>query len=226
VPYTHVLLDLDHTLLDTEVSLEMAFAHALRSVGLEVADHYGVFTEINNALWRQVELQQIEAARVNLTRFTEFVARLELDVEPQTLATEFAVGMGQHGDLYPGARELLDDLAQVATLAMVTNGVSEIQRARIERLELGQYFDAITISGEVGCAKPGAEIFERTFQALGAPDQTQALMVGDSLASDMLGGITAGIDTCWYNPAGKVAPADVQPTHVVGSLREVVALVR
>ena len=86
------------------------------------------------------------------------------------------------------------------SLALVTNGLSEVQRTRIERLDLGRYFDAVVISSEVGAAKPSTEIFDLAFELLGSPAKASALMVGDSLTSDIQGGINYGIATCWYNP--------------------------
>jgi HAD superfamily hydrolase (TIGR01549 family) len=141
------------------------------------------------------------------------------------MADAFAQGMGEHGELYPGARKVLDDLAEIATLALITNGLSGIQRARIERLGIHDHFAAITISAEVGAAKPGTEIFDVTFKALGAPDQSGALMVGDNLGSDIAGGNNAGIDTCWYNPTGKPASAKHLATHTISSLEALLRIV-
>ena len=49
-------------------------------------------------------------------------------------------------------------------------------------------------------------------------------MVGDSLTSDILGGIRAGIDTCWFNPRNKPIPADMQITYVIHDLRELIGI--
>jgi len=225
VRYTHVLLDLDHTLFDTETSLRRAFEDAVAVTDAEGGDHYGVFNEINQALWRRVEAQELTPPEVHITRFRELADALQLDVDPQLMADAFAAGMGRHGDLYPRARDVLEALRGTATLAMITNGLSEIQRARIARLDLAGYFDVITISAEVGCAKPGTKIFDLTFDALGLPNRSAALMVGDSLASDIKGGTNAGIATCWYNPAAKPHDGTVEPTHTITSLDELTAVV-
>ena len=78
-------------------------------------------------------------------------------------------------ELYPGVVEVLDALAPLVSMAMVTNGIGEVQRARIERLGLGPYLDAVVISGEVGVAKPGPAIFDLAFAALGDPDRATTL---------------------------------------------------
>jgi len=226
VPYTHVLLDLDHTLLDTETSLRLAFTSAMAVAGDQADEGYDIFTEINQALWRRVEAQELTPSEVHIARFRELAEIRGLSADPQVMADAFADGMGRHGTLYEGATELLESLTRTTTLAMVTNGLSAIQRARIARLALDKYFDAIIISGEVGCAKPSTEIFDLTFAALGNPDRSASLMVGDSLASDIQGGINAGVDTCWYNPHGARARDEVTPTHTISALGELVDVVR
>lgn len=225
VRYHHVLLDLDHTLLDTDTSLQLAFADAMNAVGADATDRYPTFDEINQALWRKVEAQELTPPQVHLARFVTLNDQLKLDANPQDMADAFAQGMGAHGELYPGAHELLDELADIATLALITNGLSEIQRARISRLGIEKHFDAITISAEVGIAKPRAEIFDHTFDALGKPDRSTAVMVGDNLGSDIAGGNNAGIATCWYNPHGR-ASSDAHPsTHTIGALPQLMPIV-
>lgn len=225
VRYSPVLLDFDHTLLDTETSLRLAFVDAMGAAGepdaVAASSYYDTFNEINVALWDQVEKQQLSAPQVHVERFVQLVERLGLNVEPEVMANAFSVGMQQHGDLYPGAIELLEALHEQVPVAMVTNGLSDIQRGRIARLGIGHYFSAIVISAEVNASKPATEIFDITFDALGSVDRSQALMVGDSLSSDIAGGTNAGIATCWYNPAGKTAAGNVSPTHVAHTLADV-----
>lgn len=119
---------------------------------------------------------------------------------------------------------MLDRLSNTVGLALVTNGLGEVQRARLTRLDLERYFDAVVISGEVGTAKPGNAIFDLTFERLGRPDRAGALMVGDSLTSDIRGGADYGIDTCWYNPGGD-SPNGIVATYEAASLTEIVGIV-
>lgn len=223
--YTHILLDLDHTLLDTDTSLELAFVDAMGAAEADAAGQYPVFDEINHALWRQVEAGTMTPQQVHVERFRQLNTRLALEASPQAMADAFALGMGAHGDLYPGARDVLDALMDTATLALVTNGLSDIQRARIDRLDLGSYFDSVIISAEVGTAKPGTEIFDLVFDGLGNPNRAQSLMVGDNLGSDIAGGNNAGIDTCWYNPGSKPSSEQHQATHTIRDLAELVPIV-
>ena len=219
--YETLLFDLDNTLFDASSCEPDAFAYALGEGG--VADprrYWDTFTEINDALWAAVVRQEVTPNEVQARRFADLVHAAQLDADPALLADQYVVGMGAFGELYPGVREVLADLEQRATLGLITNGLGEVVRARIERLELAQYFEAIVISGEVGTSKPGAEIFDLMFHALGNPAKETALMIGDSPSSDIAGANGYGIAACWYNPSGKAQPGGVRIDHEISSLRE------
>lgn len=229
-PYTTILLDLDHTLFDTDASELLAFAATLQGAGVaDPAAHLPAYQRINRALWAAVERHEITPGDVRLARFEQFVAATGLDLDPVAMADAFVVGLAEHGDLFDGALDVLDRLAEVATLALVTNGLSEVQRRRIERLGIDRHFDAVIVSAEVGASKPGTRIFDIAFAALGGDaGRAAALMVGDSLSSDMRGGRAAGIATCWYDPhgAGDIpAHATSDVDHRIDALAQLVPLV-
>jgi YjjG family noncanonical pyrimidine nucleotidase len=224
--YTTVLLDLDHTLLDSDASEALAFGQALRQSGIGQPErHFATYDAINRALWAAVEREEITPSSVRTARFEQLVATTGIDADPLALADSFVDGLSTHGELYPGAHDVLDALARLASLALVTNGLSEVQRRRIERLDLGKYFDAVVISSEVGASKPSSEIFDITFEMLAKPAKATVLMVGDSLTSDIQGGANYGIATCWYNPrrlsAGPLDTVD----HDIDSLNHLPGIV-
>ncbi len=228
MPYATLLLDLDHTLFDSDASEARAFAQALATVGVDQpARYFPTYDAINRGLWAAVERGELPTAAIKLVRWERLVAATELDADPQVLAEAFLIGMGQHGELYPGARDVLATLAARADLALglVTNGLAEVQRARIARLELDAYFDAVVVSSEVGVAKPAPAIFDVAFAQLDDPPRASAVMVGDSLTSDLRGGRAAGIATCWFNPHGKPAADRALIDHEIAALTELLALV-
>lgn len=229
VPYTALLLDLDHTLLDSDTSERLAFEHALASAGIADPGRYlPAYDRINRALWARVERGEISPAYVRTARFAQLIAATGIDASAQALADAFAGGLGAHGELYPGVRDVLDALVAepAVSLALVTNGLSEVQRARIDRLGLGRYFAAIAISSELGTAKPAPAIFEIALAGLGAPAKSSVLMVGDSLTSDIQGGRNAGIATCWYNPQRRPGSPDGLVDHEITTLDALLAFVR
>ncbi len=223
--YTTLLFDLDHTLFDFDASEEAAFSATLASAGVTSPNgHMGIFTEINVALWADVERGILTPNQVRTLRFEQLIERTGIDADPVAMADHYVHGLGAYGELYPGARGVLEELSPHATLALVSNGIGEVQRARIARLGLDRYFDTIVISGEVGTAKPGTRIFDIVFDRLDGPDKATVLMIGDSLSSDIAGGVNYGIDTCWYTPIS-VPDTELPVTHRVTSLAEIPPIV-
>jgi YjjG family noncanonical pyrimidine nucleotidase len=219
--YETILFDLDHTLFDSHESERQAYAHATSRAGLaQPAAHFDRYVAINREMWAAVERGDMQPTEVRHRRFEHFIEEIGLVADIHRMAEDFVWGLGSCGDLYPGADQLLAQLAGRASLGLVTNGLSEVQRSRLSRLGITDYFDAIVISSEVGVTKPRSDIFEIAFEQLGNPDKESAVMVGDSLTSDIAGGRNFGIDTCWYNPAGVMAGEGDVPTHEVASLAD------
>lgn len=225
VTYTALLFDLDHTLLDSDASEALAFAHALGDVGVdEPARYLPAYLAINRALWVQVERGEITPGFLRVERFARLVAATGIEASAEGLADAFVYGLGEFGELYAGVPAMLDALAAVpgVSLAIVTNGLSEVVRARVRRLALARYFPIIAVSSELGTAKPAPAIFEHALAGLGAAKHA-ALIIGDSLSSDMQGGRNAGIATCWYNPRRQGASALVD--HDIAGHDALLALV-
>lgn len=224
--YSTVLLDFDHTLLDSDTSEVEAYKLTLHNQG--VADpmtHFDLYKEINLGLWAAVERGKFLPKDVKARRFELLMGELGLEWDIDQMAEDFVVGFASYGDLYPGAIDLLEALSGRVSLALISNGLSEVQRPRIARLGIEHYFDAIVISAEVETTKPGTRIFDITFDLLGNPPKEAAVIVGDSLSSDIKGGANYGISTCWYNPNGKVAGPDDVITHEIKRLEDVLELV-
>lgn len=224
--YSTFLLDLDHTLFDSDTSEHAAFAQTLRAAGITEPDRYREpYRRINLELWAGVERGELEATEVRGLRFERLVAEHGLDADPRKMANDFVAGLSANGELYTGALDVLEALSDCARLALVTNGLGEVQRARIERVGIGRYFGAIVVSAEVGVAKPAPEIFDIAFAALDSPGRDTALMVGDNLGSDIRGGRNYGIATCWYNPQGRPAGDADGADHTISDLRELLRFV-
>lgn len=225
--YSTFLIDFDHTLFDSDGSEHTAFAQAMSVAGVErVRAHAEMFRRINLEMWREVERGLMSPQQVKLRRFERLVEEAALDADAREMAEAYVVGLANNGELYPGALEVLNTLAGNASLALVTNGLSEVQRVRIQRTGILPYFDAVVISAEVGTAKPAHEIFDITFDQLGAPRKETAVMVGDNLVSDIRGGATYGISTCWYNPGRRQPGSDDRITHEIGALDALLVLDR
>jgi len=224
--YETLLFDLDHTLLDSDASEIAAYAHTMATIGLpNPDDHFERYLRINHAMWAAVERGELQPSEVRFKRFEQFVDEVGITADPVAMADAFVWGLGAFGELYDGARVVLEQLAGQVQIAMVTNGLSDVQRARIERLDLDHFFDAVVISSEVGVTKPRPEIFDITFELLGHPPKQSALMIGDSLTSDIRGGSDYEIATCWLNWRGSPARPDLAITHEITQIAQLVDIV-
>lgn len=224
--YRTFLLDLDHTLFDTEASEKVAFEQTVMAAGVPQAmAHFSNYQRINLELWSSMERGELNPKLIRNLRFERFVAECDLDADPAQMADDFVAGLGAYGDLYDGAREVLEQLCTKTSMGLVTNGFSEVQRSRIARLGLDEYFDAVAISAEIGMGKPDTGIFDFVFESLGSPARETAVMVGDNLSADIAGGANYGIATCWYNPSGRAREGAPRIDHEVTDLQELLSLV-
>lgn len=233
--YRTLLFDLDNTLFDFRASERLAFAACADAAGMPAGPEvFARYKEINDALWAAVERGEITPRDAGRQRFVTLLEEFpgHDDAEPDALGERFQLELGAQGDLYVGVAELLDELSARVELALITNGLTAVQRAKTERLGLDRWFPAIVISDEVGVAKPDPAIFDVAFHALDealGPRQRrdEALMIGDSLTSDIAGGHAAGVATAWYAPqfADATSPADPRVDHVLGALDEVRRLI-
>ena len=217
--FTHVFFDLDHTLFDFEASKRTAFASALGEAGIDDWESLlPVLSQVERPLWHALEEGELTLSTLNDDRFRGLVDVAGLDIDPAPLAASYLDWLGQSGGLLDGARALLDDLAGTHTLAMLSNGYSSVQRARLVNFDLAHYFDSVVISDEIGFAKPDGRFFTHALDKAGSPPIDSVLMVGDNLRSDIAGATSAGLATCWYNPGGAEAPADQVIDHTIDHL--------
>lgn len=117
-----------------------------------------------------------------------------------------------------GVEALLHRLNTRYRLALITNGPSWTQRAKIEQLQLHRWFEYMVVSGEFGVDKPDPQIFAHVLDTLQIP-ASQAVMIGDNPDADMRGAHAVGMSTIWIAHQHHVYPADIAPawqrvTHV------------
>lgn len=220
--YDWILFDADGTLFDYDRTEAAALAATWDESGLAgAAGITAGYRRINAELWQAYEAGEVEQAELQVERFRRLAAELgDAAADPERLSRLYLRHLGRQTVLLDGARELLAALAADYRLALITNGIPDVQRPRIRRSGLEPLFPVVVISGEVGVAKPAPEIFALALERMGGPPRSTVLMVGDSLSSDILGGIGFGLDTCWYNPAGLPLDGAPAPTYEISRLSE------
>ena len=203
--YQYLLIDNDNTLMDFGAAEAKALVDVLAAHDLptdEATVH--AYHEINDALWKALERGETTQPLLKVERFRQLLAYLgRTDVDPALLGAEYAAGLGNHADLLPGAEAFMQAVHGKMKIALVSNGVSAIQRSRLARCPLTPLFDAIVISEEVGAAKPDPKLLEVAMEQLGCTDKAQAVMMGDSLTADIPAAVSAGVDSIYFSLKGK-----------------------
>lgn len=215
--YPWILFDADDTLFHFDAYQGLRRMFAGHAVDFSETD-YAQYQEVNKPLWVAYQDGRIGAGELQTTRFDGWARRL--GVTAVELNDAFLLAMAEICTLLPGAQALLDALDGKARLGLITNGFTALQTARLQRTGLLGHFDPLVISEQVGVAKPDVRIFEHALERMGRPPREQVLMVGDNPHSDILGGLNAGLHTCWVNVHGHTAPKDIAPHHEVRSLDE------
>ncbi len=207
--YQYLLVDNDNTLMDFNAAEAKALVDVLRDNGLPT-DEATVqrYHEINDALWKALERGETTQPLLKVERFRQLLAYLgRTDIDPAALGAEYAANLGNHADLLPGAADFIHAVHGRMKLALVSNGVSAIQRSRLAKCPLTPLFDAIVISEEVGAAKPDPKLLYVAMDMLGCTDKSQAVMIGDSLTADIAAANNAGVDSIFFSLKGKTSDA-------------------
>lgn len=218
--YTTLLFDSDDTLLDFKAAEAGALREALEFFGLEFNSHsHNLYSTINQEFWQGHERGEIKRSEISVGRFRKFLETIgNSDISPEELAPKYEERLACHHPLIDGAWELLEKLKGKYNLYIVTNGMQKVQEKRLNESRLETFFDGIFISQVLGAPKPEKEFFDIVLGKVRETDKSRILIIGDSLTSDIKGGINAGIDTCWLNRDGKTT--DIKPTYEVKNFKE------
>ena len=217
-----IFLDLDDTLLDFHKAEAVALAKALTA--LDVPPTPAViarYSAINAQQWRLLEEGKFTRDEILTRRFDILFGELGVAQSSALARQTYEHFLAQGHFFLPGAEELLQTLAAQYALYLVSNGTAAVQAGRIASAGIAPYFRAIFISEEMGLYKPQKEFFDACFAAIPGFHREEALIIGDSLTSDIRGGNNAGIRTCWFNPQGKPRPADVHVDYEVSALPQI-----
>jgi len=135
------------------------------------------------------------------------------------LAALFKNSRRKYHVLYADVVESLDVLSKYYRLAILTNGVPDLQREKIDTTGIAKYFAEIVISGEIGYGKPDQRIYQIVLSRLGtAPEFTWN--IGDSLERDIQGAQAVGIKAAWINRSRAMRDEHIKPDMEISSLRQ------
>ena len=221
----NVLFDLDDTLFDFHKAEKIALTKTLVHFGIDPTEEtLDLYSTINAAHWKRLELGEISREEVKVGRYRELFETIGVECDP-VKATAYYESMLAIGHYFmPGAPELLEELYRKYRLYIVSNGTAKVQEGRIRSSGIAKYMDGIFISQILGANKPDKQFFDICFAEIPDFSLSETVIIGDSLSSDIKGGINAGITTVWFNPKGIENDNDIKPDYTIKELSEVPGL--
>lgn len=221
----NVLFDLDDTLFDFHKAEKIALTKTLVHFGIDPTEEtLALYSTINAAHWKRLELGEISREEVKVGRYRELFKTIGVECDP-VKATAYYESMLAIGHYFmPGAPELLEELYRKYRLYIVSNGTAKVQEGRIGSSGIAKYMDGIFISQILGANKPDKQFFDICFAEIPDFSLSETVIIGDSLSSDIKGGINAGITTVWFNPKGIENDNDIKPDYTIKELSEVPGL--
>ena len=217
--YDAILIDADDTLFDFRGAEKNAIGAIIQQLGIMDEAAPQVYHRLNKACWEAFERGEVTQAELRVRRFRDFLRHYGLDADPREVGEAYTEALSHQSLLLPGALEAVQAVAARLPVAVVTNGIPKVQHGRMDPSPLRKYLSAFIISGELGVQKPDPRMLYAALEALGGVDRSRALMVGDSLTSDIRAANRAGIDACWFNPEGKVAPPEYSIRYEIADIR-------
>lgn len=221
--YDIIFWDVDGTLLDFAYSEHYAITEVLRGIGVEPTEELTArYSVINDGWWKRLEKGEVTKEQLLKGRFLDLFAEYGIKCRDlEAFRLHFQTCLGSVFRYMDGTPEICEYLKGKVRQCVVTNGVTRTQRNKLELSGLAALMDDIFISEQIGVPKPDPVFFDRVFARLPQTDRERVLIVGDSLTSDMQGGLNAGIHTCWYNPDGKKNDGEIRTDYEIRDLREV-----
>jgi 2-haloacid dehalogenase len=220
-----LFLDLDDTILDFHKAERLAIAKTFRGFGInpteEVLHRYH---QINRAHWHMLELGQLTRAQVLVRRFEALFEELGIACDGEAVARAYEHNLSIGHYFLPGAEEAVDALSKKYRLFLASNGTASVQKGRMTSANLYRFFEKVFVSQELGYNKPAPEFFAAAAAQIPGYDPAKAIMVGDSLTSDIQGGRNAGIRTCWVNPSHAPADPAIPADYEIESITQLEAL--
>lgn len=221
--FTTLLWDVDGTLLDFDYSMRCSLRRCFHTIGQPLTEEMILrYSQINDSYWKRLERGEITKAELLTGRFRDFFAELGLTgIDEAAFLKAYQYGLGHYYAFLDDSLTVVKGLQGRYRQYVVTNGVTTTQESKLELSGLRGVMDGVFISEAVGCAKPGRAFFDYCLGQVAEQARERILIIGDSMTSDILGGIRAGIGTCWYNPGGQPHTYDYRADYEITALRQI-----
>ena len=221
--YKKLFFDVDDTLIDFKAAEKVALPALFKEYQMDYTEEVEVYYKtLNRQLWLALERGEITREQLMNRRFGETMRHFGQNIDGRKMDERYQELLVETVVLIDGAEQVLSELSKDYELYIVTNGLLKTQLARLNAANLTSYFKRIFVSEETGYQKPQIEFFNYVFANVENFEKSTSLIIGDSISADIIGGVNAGIDTCWFNPHNQKVEASIQPTYVLKNLHELV----
>lgn len=224
--FHHLFFDLDNTLLDFDYASLYSFNELLSSRGYETKEaYYQIYKSYNQKMWEAFEAKEIDAVSLRSKRFQLFLEHMNWDENPKEWGESYLEGLIPPTKYISKAEEIIFHLKDHFHIHIITNGLKEVQRPRINKAGLDSYISSITVSDEINYAKPAPAFFQYAIDQAGINDKDKILVIGDSYSSDVKGAFDSGLKSCWFNPNQKKTNDDLHD-YEIQSLSELIKILQ
>lgn len=224
--YKYLLLDADGTFLDFARTEKLALEKLFQHYSIECSgDMLCLYHNANRQCWEDLEKGLISVSELETLRFERFFSAIRRPVSAQEASGRYITLLASNAFYLEGAERFLEEAGKEYRLAVITNGISIVQTERLRALNALRFFSHVIISQDIGISKLAKGFFDRTLEIIGA-SASECLIIGDSLTSDIAGGIGSGIDTLWYHPAAACPDSNMPATYSAGSYDEILSILK
>ena len=227
--YDKILFDLDNTVIDFDDAESNGIRLTFEEFNIPFKIEYLTsFHDINDNLWKMLEKGLVDRPTLIKTRFEKLFKLYDIvGVDPAQFNQKYLVNLSKGRKLIDGASHTIKEVFDLgAKCYFITNGAVAVQENRLIGQPFMQFISGICISESVGAKKPDKAFFDKAEELFNIKFDSKTLIVGDSLSSDIKGGINAGIDTCYVNRKKIKNLSSITPTYEIFDIKDLINIVK
>lgn len=225
--YDVFLVDADDTIFDFHAAAAEALKKSFLERSLPYSDEvYSTYMEINDVLWKRLERKEITQDELKALRFTSVFKRLGIDFSGDEMSEVYVKNLGECAVIFKGAEEFLSELCSLGDVYIITNGFKAVQERRLKKFGIERYAKGVFVSEEVGANKPDIRYLNYVEERIPSFDRKTALVIGDSLTSDIALANAGNIDCVWYNAARKPLTGNAKVTFTASTYAEALSFIK